>query len=62
MDLDDSGIATRRIKPDLDVQTIPIIGVMAYSLSAEESKVRAAAMLTKYVYSISLVLSRGTAQ
>jgi hypothetical protein len=35
---------------------------MAYSLRAEESKARAAAVLTKYVCSISVVLSRGTGQ
>jgi CheY-like chemotaxis protein len=60
--LEDSGIATRRIKPDPERQAIPIIGVMAYSLRAEETKAGAAAVLTKYVCSISVVLSRGTGQ
>ena len=57
----DSGIATRRIKPDPDVQAIPIIVVPAYALTGEESE-SGLVVMTKYLCSMSVVLSRGTGQ
>jgi CheY-like chemotaxis protein len=59
--LDDSGIATRRIKPDPGGQAIPIIVVTAYALTGEESE-SGPVVMTKYLCSISVILCRGTGQ
>lgn len=59
-DLDGSGIATRRIKLNPEVQAIPIIGVTAYALTGEETKAREAGCDDEYASRISVNLRRST--